>query len=181
MRKLKVSTARSIYVFMSDSTNRAVGKAGLTLTITAGKNGGALSSISPTVNDRSNGIYEIQLTGSHLDTLGDFALYITATGADVLPLFFEIVAYDPQSSTNMGMSYISGSVALATDLATVNTIVTETRRIVKNKLTINTSTKKLELWDDAGSSVILSWDLTDKDGISIVLTGTGPANRGVPS
>jgi hypothetical protein len=85
--------------------------------------------------------------------------------------------------THPTLAEIEASAVLAKEasLTTINTIVTESRRIVKNKLTINTSTKKLELWNDAGAAVILSWDLTDKDGNPIVLTGTGPANRGVPS
>jgi hypothetical protein len=66
-------------------------------------------------------------------------------------------------------------------LTTITGIVTETRRIVKNKLTENKTTSELELWDDAGSTIIMRWPLTDKDGASIVLTGTGPANRGVPT
>jgi len=37
------------------------------------------------------------------------------------------------------------------------------------------------LWNDAGDTILMTWPLTDKDGNTIVLTGTGPANRGVPS
>jgi hypothetical protein len=82
MRLLKQSTAASVMVFMTDSTDHVTGKAGLTLTITASKNGAAFGSISPTVNDRGSGWYEIQLTTGNTDTLGDLALHITSTGAD---------------------------------------------------------------------------------------------------
>lgn len=82
MRILKQSTAASVMAFMADSTDHITGKAGLTLTITASKNGGAFGSISPTVNDRGSGWYEIQLTTGHTDTLGDLAIHITSTGAD---------------------------------------------------------------------------------------------------
>jgi hypothetical protein len=51
---------------------------------------------------------------------------------------------------------------------------------LKNKLTINTATSELELWDDAGTAILHKWPLTDKDANSVVLLGTGPANRGVP-
>jgi hypothetical protein len=58
-------------------------------------------------------------------------------------------------------------------------IVTDTRNIVKNKLTIDETNSKLQVWDVAGTTVLYEWDLTDKDGNVIVLQGTGPANRGV--
>lgn len=97
MRKLKQSTARTIYVLMVDSSDHITGKTGLTLTITAGKAGGAFASISPTVTERGNGWYAIALTASHTDTLGDLALHVTATGADPADFLAEVVAYDPNA------------------------------------------------------------------------------------
>lgn len=82
MRELIQSQARDIMIFMVDSADRSLGKAGLTLTITASKNGAAFASISPTVTDRGDGWYRLALTASHTDTLGDFAGHVTATGAD---------------------------------------------------------------------------------------------------
>ena len=38
---------------------------------------------------------------------------------------------------------------------------------------------ELWLYDSAGTVVLKKWPLTDKDGNSVVLQGTGPANRGV--
>jgi hypothetical protein len=82
MRLLKQSTAASVMVLMVDSTDHVTGKTGLTLTITASKNGGAFASISPTVNERGSGWYELQLTTAHTDTLGDLALHVTGAAAD---------------------------------------------------------------------------------------------------
>lgn len=82
MRKAKQSTAKNVMVLMVDSTDHITGKAGLTLTITASKNGGAFGSISPTVTERGDGWYSLSLTASHTDTLGDLALHITGTAAD---------------------------------------------------------------------------------------------------
>lgn len=95
MRLLKQSTQRDIYVLMTDSTNPRVGLASLTLTITAGKNGGNDSSISPTVTDRGDGVYAITLTTSHTDTLGDLWLHITATGANTEDVFCQVVTALP--------------------------------------------------------------------------------------
>jgi len=82
MRKAKQSTAKNVMVLMVDSTDHVTGKTGLTLTITASKDGGAFGSISPTVTERGNGWYSVALTAAHTDTLGDLALHITGTAAD---------------------------------------------------------------------------------------------------
>jgi len=78
-------------IFMVDETDHVSGLAGLTLTITASKNGAAFGSISPTVTDRGDGWYNLALTTSHTDTLGDLALHITSTGADPTDALDEVV------------------------------------------------------------------------------------------
>lgn len=92
MRNLKQSTAANVMVFMTDSADHVAGKTGLTLTITASKDGAAFASISPTVTERGNGWYNLALTASHTDTLGDLALHVTATGADPTDLLCRISA-----------------------------------------------------------------------------------------
>lgn len=80
MRYAKQSTAYNIKVFMCDYSGS--GLTSLTLTITAAKGGASsFSSISPTVTEVGNGWYQLALTTSHTDTLGELALYITASGA----------------------------------------------------------------------------------------------------
>lgn len=79
---LKQSTTYNRVILMIDSTDHITGKTGLTLTITASKDGAAFGSISPTVTELATGLYKIALTTSHTDTLGDFAMHITGTGAD---------------------------------------------------------------------------------------------------
>lgn len=82
MRKAKQSTAKNVMVLMVDSADHITGKTGLTLTITASKDGAAFGSISPAVTERGNGWYSLALTASHTDTLGDLALHITGAAAD---------------------------------------------------------------------------------------------------
>ena len=82
MRLLKQSTAYNMTVLMVDSTDHVTGKTGLTLTITASKDGAAFASITPTVTELATGWYKLALTSSHTDTVGDLALHITGTGAD---------------------------------------------------------------------------------------------------
>ena len=80
---LKQSTARNLMVFLTDSTDHVTGLAGATLTITLSKNGAAFASISPTVTERGNGWYNIALTSSHTDTLGDLVLLAPALGTGI--------------------------------------------------------------------------------------------------
>jgi hypothetical protein len=95
MRIAKQSTAKNLKVFMTDSTDRTAGKTGLTLTITACKDGeSSFTSISPTVTDLGNGWYNLALTTTHTNTLGDMALHITATGADPSDPLVLVVAND---------------------------------------------------------------------------------------
>lgn len=106
MRNLKLSTARDLMIFMTDSTDHITGKAGLTLTITASKNGGAFASISPTVTERGDGWYSLALTTSHTDTLGDLAIRATGTGADPTDLLIQVVTDLPGAT----VSSVTGSV-----------------------------------------------------------------------
>jgi hypothetical protein len=69
-------------VLMVGAADHITGLAGLTLTITASKDGAAFAGIAPSVTDRSNGWYAVALTAAHTDTLGDLALHITGAAAD---------------------------------------------------------------------------------------------------
>lgn len=82
MRKAKQSTAKNVMVLMVGAADHITGLAGLTLTITASKDGAAFAGIAPSVTDRSNGWYSVALTAAHTDTLGDLALHITGAAAD---------------------------------------------------------------------------------------------------
>jgi hypothetical protein len=64
------------------SSDHFTGATGKTLTITAGKAGGAFAAITPTVTERGSGWYSLALTAAHLDTQGAFALHITAPDSD---------------------------------------------------------------------------------------------------
>ncbi|MFO0467372.1 MAG: hypothetical protein ACK5ZS_00265 [bacterium] len=97
---LKQSTARNLMVFLTDSTDHVTGKASATLTITISKDGGAFNSVSPTVTERGNGWYNVALTSSHTDTLGDFVLRATATGADPIDLRTQVVVGLPGESAS---------------------------------------------------------------------------------
>lgn len=92
MRTLFASTATDRMVFMVDETDHVTGLAGLTLTITHSKAGGAFASMTVTVTDRGDGWYSLALTSTHTDTVGDLALHIEATGADPSDVLFQVVS-----------------------------------------------------------------------------------------
>lgn len=87
---LKQSTAFNLPILMVDSTDHVTGKTGLTLTITASKNGAAFASISPTVTELATGWYNLALTTSHTDTLGALAIHITGTAADPTDVLHQV-------------------------------------------------------------------------------------------
>lgn len=113
MSLLKQSTARNKLVFMTSAANHIAGLAGLTLTITLSKDGGAFASISPTVTDLGNGWYNLALTVAHTDTLGDFALHITGPGADPTDLLWQVVLALPGEPVTVGVLG-AGSITTAT-------------------------------------------------------------------
>lgn len=94
---------------MTDSGDHVSGKTSLTLTITASKDGAAFASITPTVTERGNGWYNLALTTSHTDTLGDLALNITATGADPTDLVAQVIAFLATVAVNLDAAVSSRS------------------------------------------------------------------------
>jgi hypothetical protein len=117
---LKQSTARNLMVLMTSSTDHITGATGLSLTITASKNGAAFASISPTVTERGDGWYSLALTTAHTDTLGDLALHVTASGADPTDVREEVFASLPGDSVTVS-SLASNSItaaSIATDAIT---------------------------------------------------------------
>ncbi len=96
MRILKQSVAANVMIFLTSEIDHITGIAGVTPVITLSKNGGAFAGISPVVSDRGNGWYNIQLTTSHTDTVGDLALHITGTGADPADLVMYVMTKVPQ-------------------------------------------------------------------------------------
>lgn len=82
MEELLQSTAYNLMIFMVSSTDHISGATGLTLTISASKDGAAFASITPTVTERGTGWYNLALTTTHTNTLGDLAFHITGSGAD---------------------------------------------------------------------------------------------------
>ena len=136
MRLLKQSTGRNVMIFMTDSADHVSGKTGLTLTITASKDGAAFASISPTVTERSNGWYSAALTSSHTDTLGDLVLHVTATGADPTDLACQVVAgsLDADVSSRLASASYSAPPSAAAIRAEIDANSTKLDATVSSRL-----------------------------------------------
>jgi len=123
---LKQSTARNKVILLIGSADHVTGLAGATLTITSSKDGGAFGSITPTVTDLGNGLYNLALTTGHTDTLGDLALHITAANADPRDISYQVVADLP-----------GASVASVTAAVTVGAINGTASNLKKNQALAN--------------------------------------------
>lgn len=128
---LKQSTARNLMVFLTASSDHVTGLTGATLTITASKNGAAFGSITPTVTERGDGWYNLDLTTSHTDTLGDLVVHVTAASADPIDLREQVFAGLPGESVTV--SSIGTDVITSTALA--SSAVTEIATGVRTELT----------------------------------------------
>jgi hypothetical protein len=112
MVKVKLGATKNMMILLVQSGDHVTGQAGSSLTITASKDGGAFASISPTVSDRGSGWYSLALTAGNTDTLGQLALHVTAASCDPVDLSLEVVAYDPLSATNLGLSNLDAASSL---------------------------------------------------------------------
>jgi hypothetical protein len=156
MRKAKRSTAKNVMLLMVDSTDHITGKTGLTLTITASKDGAAFSGIAPTVTDRGNGWYNVALTASHTDTLGDLALHITGTAADPadMVILVEAGATDADVSTRStfaggAVDSVTGSVGSVAGLNAANLDVAVSTRLAASGYTAPPSAASIAAADGA--------------------------------
>lgn len=148
MRELKLSTSANVMIFMTDSADHVTGKTGLTLTITASKDGAAFASISPTVTERGNGWYSLALDATMTNTLGDLALHVTGTGADPSDVAMRVIAMDKAvANTPANVKAISDDEAAANALEA--------------------------LLDGSGAAVtMLSLNISNASGVGVVISGT---------
>lgn len=177
MRQLKQSVPTNIMVFMTDSINRVSGKTGLTLSINLSKNGGAFSSITPSVTERGYGWYSIALTSSHTDTLGDLALNITATGADPTDLLCRVVKHTP-SGIRKNMSLPAFTFFMTDSVThTPKTGLTITAQRSLDGGTFGTCTNNATEVGNGVYKIDLSANDLNGDIVTLRFTGTGANDR----
>jgi len=112
MRLLKQSqTSQALMFLMVDSTDHISGKTGLSPTVTLSKNGGSFASPSGAVTEVGNGYYKVAGNATDTATLGPLILHATGTGADPTDVEYMVVAFDPLSATDLGLSRLDATIS----------------------------------------------------------------------
>ena len=164
---LKLSTSVGVTILMIDETDHISGMPGLSgsLTIYASKSGGVPALITPTVTELDDsatpGLYVLTLTTSHTNTLGEFTLHITATGADPVDYKWFVTSYLPgeaatvQSGTGTGQLNVSSGI--------VDADVRQWLSSVPASLSSNGLIQ----------SILMKWLTDDSTGIPLALSDSG--------
>jgi hypothetical protein len=98
------TTSYPLLFLMISSTDHVSPATGLTPTVVLSKSGGAFASPSGAVTEIANGWYKVAGNATDTNTLGPLVLHASSAGADDSDIVYNIVAYNPQSSTNLGLT-----------------------------------------------------------------------------
>ena len=150
MRSIKQNTSANVMVMMTDADTHINGIAGLTLSVSISKNGGAFSSISRTITDRGFGWYNVALVSGDTNTLGDLVLHVdggatadptdlvlsvsAATNDDVYALLQVVDGKIDtlQTSVNSGFTAVDSDLtAIQSDVTNIGVIVAQSDTLVE--------------------------------------------------
>lgn len=124
---IQQSTTYARTVLMTSSSDHITGATGLTLTVTESRAGSAFGASAATITEIGNGWYKIALATTDTSTLGAFNLHVTASGADPSDTADQVVAFNPNDSSLLGLTGVGTLVnqtTLLTNVATANTGLT---------------------------------------------------------
>lgn len=128
MPLIKQSSAVIPLLFlMIDSADHISGKTGLTPTVTISKAGGSFNAPSGAVTEIANGWYKVAAHATDSGTLGQIVLHATGAGADPFDgIVGEVIAFDPQDATALGVSRLDGTITSRAAASTALTNATWT-------------------------------------------------------
>ena len=164
MLLVKQGHSKVVPFFMVDSGDHVTPKTGLTPSVQISKAGGTFGTPSGTVAEIGNGWYKITLATTDTNILGSLAFYITATGADPVSFSIQVVGFDPESNTNLGLSMIDTNVSTrATDasvwsyssrtLTSFGTLVSDIWSHSTRTLTAFSTSLAVAVWDVLESAI----------------------------
>lgn len=104
------TTAYELLFLMVDSADHFSPKTGLSPTVTIRKASGSFASPSGAVSEIANGWYKVAGNATDSATLGPLLLHATASGADPVDDRYEVVAFDPQDATGLGLSRLDAAI-----------------------------------------------------------------------
>jgi hypothetical protein len=101
---LKSSTESPLVFLMLESADHITPLTGASPTVVISKDGGAFASPSGAVSEIGDGWYKVAANATDTGTLGPLLLHATATNGDPSDTVMNVVAYDPQSAANLGLT-----------------------------------------------------------------------------
>jgi hypothetical protein len=112
-------TAQPLIFLLISSGDHISGLTGAMPTVTISKNGGSFAAPAGAVTEIGNGSYKVAPNATDSNTLGPILLHATVTGADPSDATFMVVAYNPLSAANLGLTSLpsSGTLAVAPTIA----------------------------------------------------------------
>lgn len=191
MRSIKQNTSANVMVMMTDADTHINGIAGLTLSVSISKNGGAFSSISRTITDRGFGWYNVALVSGDTNTLGDLVLHVdggatadptdlvlsvsAATNDDVYALLQVVDGKIDtlQTSVNSGFTAVDSDLtAIQTDVNAIQSDVTNIGVVVAQSDTLVEEIHQLQGLK-LGTPSTTTPTLWSAGAIQIAITGDG--------
>lgn len=110
MRQLNTATYH-IPITMIQTSDHITGITGATVTCTCSKNAGTYATCTGAVTEIANGDYKLAANATDTNTLGTLKIHCTATSADPTDTTILVVAFDPFSATNLGLSALPTTAA----------------------------------------------------------------------
>ncbi len=105
------NTTRPLEFLLVQSSDHLTGLTGASPTVTISKNGGSFASPAGSVTEVGNGWYKVAANATDAGTSGPLLLHASATGSDPTDDRFEVVGYDPDDGTHLGLTAIPNAAA----------------------------------------------------------------------
>jgi hypothetical protein len=167
------STRRPLLFLMVDDSDHLTGKTGLSPTVTISKNGAAFASPAGAVTEIGNGWYQVAANATDNETLGMLLLHAEATDADDADSYYEVVAFNPDSATNLGLSALTGTVTASVPVSLDSSTLTLVRGDDYNSTVGDEIQFSSDDWVDlTGATITLSVRRKQNQQLQLEVTGT---------
>jgi hypothetical protein len=103
---LQNQTSRALIFRLRSSTDSVTPLAGVTPTVAFSKNGAAFAAPAGALTEIGVGFWKVAGNATDQNTLGPLILNATVSGGNTTEEVFEVVAYNPDVATNLGLSGI---------------------------------------------------------------------------
>jgi hypothetical protein len=111
---------RRVPIHLVDATDGLTAETGVTGTPQISKAGGAWGNTSATLVEIGDGAYYVELTAGELDTRGLLFVRFKSVATAEFQDAHQVVAFDPYSSSNMGLSNLDAAVTTRSSLTSGN-------------------------------------------------------------